>query len=331
MIPLLKPRFSGREKEYVLKCLDEGWLSYKSPIVQEFEEKFSEYIGRESIAVSSGTAALHLALLALGIKHGDEVILPAISFGTTASVVLAVGAVPIYVDTDSRGCLTKKSVRKAITKRTKAIIAVHLYGEIAEDVTSFGIPVIEDACEALGSINIKAAFTCYSFFANKDMTTGEGGMLVGDVSLARKFRNGGFDEHYRFDVPGLNYRMTALQAALGLAQLEGLNVAQSEKRRVVKKYHEHLEGSGYWLFVARVENPEKIKRELFDLGIETRRVFPLLPYQAPFQNGQHDFPNAEDFYRRGLCLPTGWHVEPEKIIECLLPLTRIYKQQLVIG
>jgi perosamine synthetase len=312
LIPLLKANFTGREREYVNKCFDNEWLTYRSPIFEEFELKFSEYIGHDSLFVTSGTAALHLALLSLKVGRDDEVILPAISFGTTASVVLAVGARPIYVDTDRRGCVTKASVLQAITERTKAIISVHLYGEIAEDVTGFGIPVIEDACEALGNRNPKASFTCFSFYANKDMTTGEGGMLVGDLSLARNYRDGGFDKNYTFTVPGLNYRPTALQAAIGLAQLEGLNQNQSGKRKSCWEYQRYLEGVGSWLFVAKVTDPHVMQQRLSAFGVESRRVFPLLPYQRPFQNGQRNFPNADEFYLTGLCLPTGLHVNGQE-------------------
>jgi perosamine synthetase len=312
LIPLLKAQLTGKEREYINKCLDNDWLTYRSPIFEEFETKFSEYIGKDSLFVTSGTAALHLALLALNIKHGDEVILPAVSFGTTASVVLAVGATPVYADTDHNGCITKHSVSEKITSRTKAVIVVHLYGEISEDVTGFGIPVIEDACEALGNINTKAAFTCFSFYANKEMTTGEGGMLVGDIGLAKKYRDGGFDRNYFFQVPGLNYRPTAFQAALGLAQLEGLNQVKAGKWESCKTYREYLTGSGVWLFVAKVKDPHVMQQRLSALGVETRRVFPLLPYQRPFQNGQRYFPNADEFYARGLCLPTGLHVNGQE-------------------
>lgn len=302
-----------RERELILKCLDNDWLTYKSPIVSEFENKFSDYIGESSLFVTSGTAALHLALLSLNVK--GEVILPAISFGTTASVVLAIGAKPVYVDTDHRGCLTWNSVAKAITKNTQAIITVHLYGEIADDVTGFGIPVIEDACEALGYRNPNAAFTCYSFFANKDMITGEGGMLIGDVSLARQYRNGGFDENYIFSIPGLNYRPTAFQAALGIAQLEKVNDTQQKRKRACEEYKKYFDGCGTWMFVANLDPNLKIPG--------TRRVFPLLPHQPAFYQPGH-FPNAERFYNHGLCLPTD-SIDQARAI-CQLAHTANYKQ-----
>jgi len=288
-------------------------LTYRSPIVGRFEKEFSHWVGEDSLSVSSGTAALHLALLSLKVGPGDEVILPAISFGTCASVVLAVGAKPVYVDTDEKGLLTVANVLNAVTDNTKAIISVHLYGEVAEDVTILGIPVIEDSCEALGVLNHHADFTCFSFFANKDMTTGEGGMLCGkDLSQAEAFRNGGFDKNYQFSVPGLNYRMTAMQAALGLAQLDVVDETKDLKQKVIEEYSKYLIGFGKWVFVANVDNPQAVKDKLAKYKIESRRVFPILPYQQAFR-ADGKFPMAERLYQTGLCLPTGRHVSMDDV------------------
>ena len=204
MIPLAKPDIGPKEHQYVDECLRTGYLTHHGRFERDFEQAFSSKFKTPCIATSSGTGALHLALLSLGIGPGDEVIVPDLTFGATASVVLAVGAKPVIVDirSDTWG-LDKDRIFQVLNKRTRAIIPVHLYGIDAGDFSQFGVPVIEDACESLGMVPIRGKMACYSFYGNKVITTGEGGMLCGDFGNARSLRDGGFDTDYRNVLPGL--------------------------------------------------------------------------------------------------------------------------------
>jgi len=273
------------------------------------------------MATSSGTAALHLALLSLGIRAGDEVIVPDLTFGATASVVLAVGATPVFVDVSPvTWGLDFEAVRERITWKTRAIIPVHLYGEDAGDFSVLGVPVIEDACESLGFVPMRGRMTCYSFYGNKVMTTGEGGMICGDFGNAREWRNGGFDKEYWCRFPGLNYRMTNMQAAVGLAQLERFDDLMAVRKRNLAIYNKRLKGKGKWLFVAEVDNPPRVAMMLKSNGVDSRPVFPPLHRSPAFRSyatGQV-FPASEAIYSRGIALPTDATVEQTNFICDLL-------------
>jgi perosamine synthetase len=311
LIALGKPDLSGKEREYLLRAFDSGYLTHQGEWEDRFEEKFAAYIGRSAMATSSGTGALHCALMALGVGPGDEVIVPALTFGAVASVVVQCGAKPVLIDVEDNFCIDTTHILKKTTRRTKAIIAVHLYGNIAE-IPKVGLPVIEDACEALGLIKPTAEFGAFSFYGNKVITTGEGGMLVGDVWKARPYRDGGFDSNYDMTHPGLNYRMTNLQAAIGCAQMERIDDLVQKRVENAEFYGQHLEGSGRWLFVARVENPHLVQQELKKHGIESRPVFrPLHLTQAFRQEGKYK--RAVDLWEHGICLPTGPHVSQQEL------------------
>ena len=198
MLPFARPLLEGSEKKYLNECIDTGYVTHAGRFEGAFEEAFARRVGRPSIATSSGTGALHLALLSLGVGPGDEVLVPDLTFGATASVVLAVGAKPVLVDVDpDTWGMDKNRVLACLNKKTRAILPVHLYGEDAGGFEQFGIPVVEDACEALGMVPIRGRMACYSFYGNKVITTGEGGMLCGDFGNAAKWRDGGFDADYR--------------------------------------------------------------------------------------------------------------------------------------
>jgi perosamine synthetase len=307
LVQVSQPDLSGREVEYVTDAVRTGWLTHHGSYEQRFEKMFSDYVGCPALATSSGTAALHLALLSLGIGRGDEVIVPALTFGATATVVLAVGAKPVLCDvTPDKWCLDKNDVSDRITSRTKAIIPVHLYGEDAGAFDDFGIPVIEDSCEALGLVPIRGDMACFSFYANKIITTGEGGMLVGDFGNAEQWRNGGFNQHYYHEVPGLNYRMTNMQGALGCAQMERIDELLADRLECVKRYSERLEGHGKWLFVAKTLNPQGLRKYLAGNEIDSRPVFWPLHKMPPFAESRL-MPNAMKAWETGLCLPTGRH------------------------
>jgi perosamine synthetase len=304
-IPIAQPDLSGNELAYVTECVKTGWLTHAGRFEAAFEKAFSERFKTPCIATSSGTGALHLALLSLGIGHGDEVIVPNLTFGATAAVVLAVGATPVLVDVceDTWG-LDKANIPQALTALTAAIIPVHLYGEDAGDFRGFGIPVIEDSCEALGFVPHRGHMTCYSFYGNKIMTTGEGGMLCGDFGRAAEWRNGGFDSTYMPYLPGLNYRMTNLQAAIGLAQLERFDQLIEKRKINTAIYRTRLNGKGKWLFVMKTDNPYRIAQMLKSHGVETRPVFPPLsgsPAYRKYAKGKYE---VSESAWKGLALPT---------------------------
>jgi len=315
-IPLARPILEGNEKKYVLEALDSGWLTYRGRFDQEFERAASAFLDRPALATSSGCGALHVALLANGIGPGAEVAVPNLTFGATASMVLAAGATPVLMDVDADTWgLSRTQLRRRKTRRMRAVMPVHLYGEDAGDFRDFGMRVIEDACEAFGMVPPYGHVSCYSFYGNKSITCGEGGLIAGDLRDALQWRNGGFDATYRHIVPGLNYRMTNLQAAVALAQLERAKELIGARLRNAEHYRAELPGRGKWLFVVRTENPQALGQYLGKLGIETRPVFPPLhrtPAFRKYADGRA-FPVSDDIWQHGLCLPTGPHVSPEQI------------------
>ena len=245
-IPIAKPRINWREQLAVMRVLRSGSLA-QGPEVKLFEEEFSKIVGdRECVAVNSGTSALHVSLLALGIGSGDEVILPSFTFAATANVVALAGATPVFVDIDPKTfCIDADLIQSAISKKTKAIIVVHLYG-LAADMTKIleiakinSLLVVEDAAQAhLASIDNKNVGTfgdaaAFSFYPTKNMTSGEGGMVVlknsKDARICRLLRNQGMESKYQNEVIGFNLRMTDIHAAIGRCQLRKLSEA-TEKR-----------------------------------------------------------------------------------------------------
>jgi len=316
-VALAKPDLSGNERKYLLEAFDSGYLSHQGKFEDLFENEFGKWIGRPAIATSSGTGALHIALLSLGVGRGDECILPSLTFGATASVVVAVGARPVFVDVDPETWgLNWKHVRSKVNRRTRAVLSVHLYGEDCgiEDV---GVPVIEDACEGLGMVPVRGHCAAYSFYGNKPLSTGEGGMLVGNLGNARLYRDGGFTSDYDQVVAGLNYRMTNLQAAVGLAQLERIDELVGKRLKNAERYRQALKGKGKWLFVAECPNPVSLGAHLRANGIDSRPVFrPLHLTQAFRTDGK--FRHSEEIWTHGLCLPTGPHLteqEQQRICE----------------
>ena len=310
-IPIARPEFSGNELKYVTECIKTGWISHRGDYESRFERDLTDFFGRDTIATSSGTGALHLALLTLGIGRGDEVIVPNLTFGATASVVLAVGAKPVLVDVKKNSCIDESLIEKAINKKTAAIIPVHLYGEscdmraINDIAKSHGLKVIEDSCEAFGIVKPTGDLACFSFYANKIITTGEGGCLVGDLRNARDWRDGGFDKNYVNQIPGLNYRMTNIQAALGCAQLERIDEILSEKLKASEYYKKHLKGFGKWLFCVEGDR-EKLKKHLDKNGVETRPVFYPLN-KSPAFKAKGKFRVSEWIHENHLCIPMAHH------------------------
>lgn len=310
-VPLAQPDLSGNERKYLLEAFDSGYLTHVGEWEERFEKQFSLYVGRPSLAVSSGTAALHIALMTLNVGPGDEVIVPNMTFGATAAVVSALGAKPVFVDCEEDFTINWNHVPMKLTRRTKAVIAVHLYGNVSQ-IPSCPVPVIEDSCEALGMVEPKSHLSCFSFYGNKVMTTGEGGMLSGNLGNARHYRNGGFTPDYDMLVSGLNYRMTNLQAAIGCAQLERIDDLLSRRLENAALYASLIKGQGKWLFVADSDDAVGLTEHLKKSGVDCRPVFrPLHMTKAFRRDGK--FPVSVRLWERGVCLPTGPHVSSEQI------------------
>ncbi|MGA7813226.1 DegT/DnrJ/EryC1/StrS family aminotransferase, partial [Caballeronia sp.] len=255
-ISVAQPVLNGNERKYVLDCLDTNWISSVGKYIGAFEEAFSKFCGVEhAIATNNGTTALHLALVALDLQAGDEVIIPTVTYIATANAVRYCGATPVLVDVHAETMnIDPADIERKITSKTKGIIPVHLYGHPAEMETINAIArrhklwVVEDAAEAHGAeVNgrkVGSMGTCatFSFFGNKIVTTGEGGMVTtNDATLAAKlrlFRGQGMDlaRRYWFPVIGYNYRMTNIQAAIGLAQMETIDKSLSDRARLAEWY-----------------------------------------------------------------------------------------------
>jgi len=343
-IPIAEPWLGSKERLLVNECVRSGWVSSQGKFVGEFEHAFATYCGvKYGVATCSGTSALHLALACLDIGAGDEVIVPTLSFIGTANPVTYVGATPVFVDSNIETWnVDPKAVERVITRNTRAIIVVHLYGhpaqmdEILAIAKRHGIYVIEDACEAHGAeyrgnkVGSLGAVGCFSFYGNKIITTGEGGMLVtnnGSVAdNARVLRDHGMSKKRKYwhTRIGFNYRMTNLQAALGVAQMERIEQVVDRKRRNAQIYGSLLkELPGvtlpheapwarhvYWLYTVLIEDRFKISRkrvmkELALRGIETRPVFYPITSMPPYRNARNQrFSVAERVSKKGLSLPS---------------------------
>jgi perosamine synthetase len=321
-IPVAAPDLSGKEETYAREALQSSWISSTGPFVERFEREFAERCGtRTAISVCNGTAALHLAMLALGVGPGDEVLVPSLTYVATANAVRYVGAEPVFVDVDpATWCISPAGLEGAVTERTKGIVAVHLYGHpadmdaIAEVANARGIWVLEDAAEAhlsqykgrpAGSLGIMGVF---SFYGNKILTSGEGGAItVNSSNLERRIRilrGQGMDpeRRYWFPVTGYNYRLTNVACALLCAQLERAEEIVNARRRIFRSYRSLLSdtpGIGFqpvetwarpapWLFSITVDSVifgrsrDELMTVLDEHGIETRPFFIPLHHQPPF-------------------------------------------------
>ena len=346
IIPVSEPCLNGNELRYLKQCVESNWISSAGPFVRDFEARFARAMGCEfGIACSSGTTALHLALAALGVGPGNEVIIPTFTMIATANVVSYTGATPVLVDAEPETwTLDTSQVKSRITARTKAIIAMHTYGHpadmapLAEIARDHGLFLVEDAAEAhgaqyqgrpVGSLGDAAAF---SFYGNKIITTGEGGMITtndeGIARLARRLRDHAFSDerHFWHAYLGFSYRMTNLQAAIGLAQTERLAELVQTRRRNRSRYEQQLRGvrglrlpveragvtNVFWMYGLLVEDDfgctrDELRRLLANEGIETRTFFipiHLQPIYYRKYRGQ-TYPVAEALCRKGMYLPSG--------------------------
>jgi len=354
-IPVNEPLIGSEERELVLQCLDTGWISSEGPFVKEFEEKFSERVGRKfGIACANGSAALDIAVSALRIQPGDEVIIPSFTIISCALSVVRAGAVPVFVDADPETWnLDVSQVEAAITSRTVAIMAVHIYGlpvdmdPLVDIANRHGLAVIEDAAELIGGlykgrpIGSFGHISTFSFYPNKHITTGEGGMVVtDDPDLAERcssLRNLCFKRDRRFvhDELGWNYRMTNIQAAIGLGQLKRIDQSLARKRQIGLKYRQLLAGINglklppsvtpyadnlFWVFALELEDKSmdaaSFCKRLAQLGIGTRPFFyplHLQPALAGLFRMPFDAPVAERIASQGFYIPSGLALRNQQI------------------
>ena len=372
LIPTNEPILDGNEKKYVLETLDSNWISIGKKTA-ELEEKFAEYVGTKyAVACTSGTTAIHLSLTALDIGPGDEVIIPDFNIIVSARMILITGAKPVLVDVDKYWCIDPGKIEEKITKRTRAIIPVHIYGnpanmdEIMKIARKHKLFVIEDACAAHGAqvneqkVGSIGNLGCFSLYTSKTVIAGEGGIVTtNDKKLADKIyslRNQGFglENRFRHEHLGFNYRVTDLQSAIALAQVEQIDKKVQRKRDIAKNYQDLLQNikeiephsnppwgkSGFWMYGIVLKDsfgrtPSEVKYLLKERGIGSEYFFTPMSKQKIFIKGDSRFSNFPDirgeypmsnyFSDRGLYLPTGLGITRKTqklIIKNLLDLRR---------
>ena len=365
MIHVNEPLLGQRDLEYVAECVRTGWVSSAGKFIEEFEEKWATYCGRRfGIAVSNGTVALQVAASCLGLKPGDEVIMPSFTIISCALAAIYNDAVPVLVDCDPQTwCLDVQQIKEKITERTRAIMPVHIYGHpvdmdpVLDLAEKYNLAIIEDAAEVHGAEYLSkrstpqpvwrrcgsfGSLSCFSFYANKLITTGEGGMILTDdpnlAEKARTLRNLCFQANRRFyhDELGFNFRLTNMQAALGVAQLERIEDIIARKRWMGREYSRQLAGirglqlpveeqwarSVYWMYGVVLSETSGMDANAFaealkKRGIETRPFFLGLHEQPVFHKRglflRERYPIAERISRQGLYLPSGLALTGEQL------------------
>jgi perosamine synthetase len=366
MIPVNEPLVGENESKYVLECLHTGWISSEGRFIHEFEERWAAYCGMShGVAVSNGTVALEIAMACLGLQPGDEVILPSFTIISCAQAVTMCGLKPVLVDSDPRTwCMDVTQVEAKITPRTRAIMPVHIYGHpvdmdpLIELARKYNLIIIEDAAEAHGAeykgrkCGGLGDLSCFSFYANKIITTGEGGMvLTRDAAQAeqlRNLRNLCFKKERRFyhTELGHNYRLTNLQAAIGLAQLERIEESVARKRWMGAAYTECLRPihslqlpieeswarNVYWMYGLVLDQATgmdavEFARRLAEQGVMTRPFFLGMHEQPVFRSMglflDERYPVAEHIARQGLYLPSGMTLTESQIDQVCAAVERI--------
>jgi perosamine synthetase len=368
MIQVNEPKIGKKEKEYVLDCLNSSWISSSGKYIEEFESRWAMYCDMPyGVAMCNGTAALEATIACIDLQPGDEVIMPTFTIISCALAVVEHGGVPVLVDSDpDTWCMDINQVESKITSRTRAIMPVHIYGHpveigpLLEIAKKYHLLIIEDAAEAHGAeyLGQKCGsfgdISVFSFYANKIVTTGEGGMaLTRDDQLAEKLRsqrNLCFQSERRFfhNELGHNYRMTNIQAAIGLAQLEEIDDHLTQKRWMAMTYTERLKSvpglklpvekpwarNVYWMYGIVLDDSlgmsaVELSRKMKDQGIETRPFFwgmheqPVLQRRGLFL--QDHFPVAERLARQGLYLPSGLTLTEEQINQVCLAVRTCLK------
>lgn len=353
-IPVCEPSLGKKELENVIECVKSTWISSKGKFIDQFESSFSRYCGAKyGVATTSGTTALHLALATLGIENSDEVIIPTFTMIAAANAVTYTGAKPVLVDSEpDTWNIDVNKIEEKVTKKTKAIIVVHTYGhpvdmgpllDLAEDHELY---VVEDAAEAHGAefkgkkVGTLGDIGCFSFYANKIITTGEGGMLItSNMELAEKarmLRDQAFEKKRRFwhRYVGFNYRLTNLQAAIGLAQIDKIDQFVETRRRNAHLYNsllKEIEGitlppeanwakNVYWMYSILIEasfgvSRDELMRRLEENGIETRHFFYPIHVQPVYHKNYRGekYPVAEELSQKGINLPSGNTLEKRQI------------------
>jgi perosamine synthetase len=356
-VPVNEPLLNGNEKQYLIECIDTGWISSEGPFIKKFEEQFADRVGRKyGIAVSNGSVAIDAAIVALDVGSGDEVILPTFTIISCAAAIVRAGAIPVVVDCDPQTWnMDINQIEAKITSKTKAIMVVHIYGlpvdmePVIALADKYGIPIIEDAAEMHGqTYNGKpcgsfGAVSTFSFYPNKHITTGEGGMIVTDdekiAERCRSLRNLCFQPQKRFvhEELGWNLRMTNLQAALGVAQLERLDEFVTRKRHMGKLYTDllvEIEGlqlplaktdyadNIYWVYGIILDDrlsfdAAEVMQRLAQFKIGTRPFFWCMHEQPVFHKmglfAGESYPVAERMARRGFYVPSGLALKDEQI------------------
>ncbi len=365
--PVAQPMLRGNELKYIKECIDTNWIAAGGNFVKRFEDGFASYCGTKyGIACSSGTTALHLALMGYGIGNGDEVIVPVFTFAATANAVIHAGAKPVFVDIERDSwTIDPKKLEEKITKRTKAVMPVHIYGhpadmdEINKIANDYNLKVIEDACPSHGSeYNGRRTGSlgdagCFSFHASKIITTGEGGMITTDdaefTERAALIRDQGFRKtnYYWHEVIGYNYKLTNVQAAIGVAQLEALDEKIKLKAEQTSYYYSLLRKvPGISLpkdksnvkrvlpfMVFLLDDGFPLKRSELDAklkehGIDRRPLFYPLHHMPPYKgyvSKNEKFPVAEDISYRGLQIPSSLSLTKEDIKSIVGAIAEIAK------
>lgn len=334
-IPVAQPSIGELEKKYVLNALEQNEISSQGDYIKQFENLFSEkHKAQFGIACSSGTTALTLALASLGIKEGDEVIVPDFTMIATAWAVSYLGAKPIFVDCDDRFCIDVNKIEEKITPKTKVIIPVHIYGRVCNmDIIlkiarDYNLKVVEDSCEAI-STPLRGDIACFSLYANKIITSGEGGICItNNDNLAwqmRHLRSMAFSENHNFYHPklGYNFRMTNLQGAVALAQTERLEKFLEKRKQIENWYDKYLEGivgiikpferNILWMYDLIVYNRNELIDFLKEKGIETRLYFKPMRVQPMYREELSNDSIALQISKNGMYLPTYTQMTEEDV------------------
>jgi len=370
IIPVNRPLFSKLEKKYLNQCIDSGWISSGGPFILKFENSFKKIVSRRySATVSNGTAAIDIAIKTLNLRKGDEIIVPNFTIISCLNEIIREGIKPIFIDADPNTFnIDTDQIESKITKKTKAILIVHIYGlpvnldKIITLKNKYKLKLIEDCAEQLGQtykrkpIGSFGDISTFSFYANKHITTGEGGMIVtNNKSYYKKFlelRNICFSlkkSRFIHDDIGWNYRMTNMQAAIGYAQLKKLRYFIKKKRKIGNYYSKELQKISdlqlpvlsnefskniFWVYSIIIKNKNlnaiKLSKDLKKKGIETRPFFYPMHMQPIIKklkliDKNEKFPVSEKIYRYGLYLPSGIGNTFNEVKEVVKQLKIIFK------
>ena len=365
IIPIYQPFFDDNLKSNVLDCIDSGWISSKGKYIKEFEDDFSSFLNiKYSTSVSNGTTALHLALKALEIDNGDEVIVPTFTYIASVNAISYVGALPVFVDSDFQSWnIDPAKIEEKISIKTKAIMVVHIYGNpcdmntIMRIARKYNLYVIEDVAEAFGSKYMNKSLgsfgdvSTFSFFGNKTITTGEGGMvssnskkLIDKINLLKNQAVSNSIEYWHTEI-GFNYRMTNIAAAIGVAQLKSADYILQKKKQIFQWYFEQLRElplnfqyiskesqSSYWMISLILDNEEDrnaVRQLLLENGIETRPFFyPAHSMKMYSESGRfvNEFPVSNALSSRGMNLPSFPELSFEEVLYISKIINSYYKK-----